>query len=79
MTTAKEEAGAPTRTLLPAITPPNNDAVWEKDSLRETAALSLIEKAVTAVVGTKAARNHSKGRVMVVKEEGGGKARTSAM
>lgn len=73
MGTAREEAGAPTRTPADAAMPPKRDAVLVKDSLRETwAALSLMENAVV-VAGARAARRHSEGRTIVESkmEEGG--------
>lgn len=60
VTTARDEAGEPTR----AAAPPMREAAFEKDSLRETAALSLTEKADTD--GAMAARNNTRKRAMVM-------------
>jgi len=68
VTTAKEEAGAPTRTAALVAMPPKRDAVLVNDSLRETAELSLMEKAETEVAGARAARKHSVGRTIVEEE-----------
>ena len=67
MTTAKEDAGEPRM----AAAPPIKEAVFAKDSLRETATalLSLTENAPTELLaGANAAREHTKRRATMIDE-----------